>query len=520
MSGKLHAYWWALPLSSGIFFLLAFYPFDWWPFAFIALVPLYYFAAVERSGRRVFWGGFITAACFSFSLSYFTVIGFHWLPQAYLFADLVRLSVVPIVLCSGGMIGAFIWAYSRLRGESVFLNALLAAAFYVIPELLLRAVFGGYYLGTLAYAATSVPALMSFAALGGTPLVSFVIAWLSGILVEALLWWRSRPRAVAGAAGLSLLMFVAAFLPNWLFLHVPAAPVRTLSVALIQDGDRTKASFGSDQNGTFSFPQLGTQLDNAAQGKPDLVIYPFSPVEGTLYRGAKTIFDKNILVASETEFAAWEARQLPASTTLLTWNNVYVQTRFMNEYEFWQDGKVVSEYQKRELFPFMDYTPQWAQRIGFFTTPFDSAAGIPDNHAEFAGVPIGGLLCSELDQPDLARGEAFFAPLIIAVGSEAMFDSPVASEYSLKAAQFRAAENNVPVIRGNLLGPSGIAARDGSLIAALPAGRGGILRASLILTAPRPTLYSRLGDAPLFVLLCGILASALWPKRLRSRVQN
>src|SRR5574337_990879 len=102
----------------------------------------------------------------------------------------------------------------------------------------------------------------------------------------------------------------------------------------------------------------------------------------------------------------------------------------------------------------MDYTPLWAQRLGLYSTPYDVTAGAPDNHASLDGISVGSLLCSELDQADLGRQTAATSSLIIAAGSEAMFVDDVASEFSVRAAQFRAAENHVPVVRGNMLGPS------------------------------------------------------------------
>lgn len=518
MYAKLEKYGYVLPALSGVLLVLTFHPFDFWPLGFVALVPLFYFitAFPGRSAWRTFWGGFVTGALFAFVLSYFTLMQFHWLPGAYLFADAVRWLVVPITLLSGAMVGLLsVVMYRTFYSRSIFLNALLAAAVYTASELLLQQLFGGYYLATLAYAAAPLPPLLSIAAFGGAPLVSFFVAWINGLLTEALIAWRTRPRQLVRAAAASAALFLIVFLPNYIYLHRPLAVQKTLSVAVIQVGPRDAIVFGTQKNGQF-FWAMGAPLAQAAAAHPDLLIYPFSPVEGALYRGEAPAFNKRVLVASEQSVARFVADALPATTAFLTWNNVYAAGNFYNEYELWQGGRVVSEYQKRALFAFMDYTPAWAQRIGFFSTPFDVVPGAPDNNLVLGGIEVGDLMCSELQSAGLARGEARRAPLIIAVGSEAMFEDDVASSFSLRAAQLRAAENDVPVVRGNILGPSGVIDRFGALTASAPASAGATVAATVALTAPRATLYNRFGGVVIWAVICGILGSA-WYIRSRAR---
>ena len=124
-------------------------------------------------------------------------------------------------------------------------------------------------------------------------------------------------------------------------------------------------------------------------------------------------------------------------------------------------------------------------------------------------------MCSELHDASLARTEGMRSSLLLAVGSEAMFADDVASNFALRAAQYRAVENGMSVIRGNLLGPSAIIKPDGRLEAWLPAGQGGVVRGEVTLYAPRTTPYGRWGDLPLISLICVILGAALWKKHLR-----
>ena len=140
-------------------------------------------------------------------------------------------------------------------------------------------------------------------------------------------------------------------------------------------------------------------------------------------------------------------------------------------------------------------------------------AGAPDQQIVLGGVRAGGLLCSEVQRQDLAARESGRSMLIISAGSEAVFIDDVASAYSLKAAQYRAAESGLPTIRANVLGPSGIVDRYGTLAAYYPRGRSGSWESVMVLEEPRPTLFSRWGNLPLYVALASIAATAFWLRR-------
>jgi apolipoprotein N-acyltransferase len=237
-------------------------------------------------------------------------------------------------------------------------------------------------------------------------------------------------------------------------------------------------------------------------------MYPFSPVEGALWSDQKEVFNKKILVASQTSFNTWLEPLVPTSTTVMIWTTLFKQEQFYNEFEFIRGGVLADEYRKRDLFPFIDYTPQWAKRLGFYTTQIDLTPGSTTQLFSLSGVPVFGLLCSEVQQQNLARGDAGSASILISAGSEAVFVDDIASEFSLKAAQFRAAENNIPAVRANVLGPSAIIARDGSVIASMPRGAIGVVRGEVAIYPPHPTLYTRFGNLLMVVFLCILFAIA------------
>lgn len=510
MWAKLRESPWMLPAASAAFLVLAFHPFDLWWLAFVALSPLYYFvaAAPTRPRKEVFLGGFITGGVFALSLSYFTVVQFKWVPEAHLFTDLVHLSFLPIGILGGLLCGGFCTlAYRYLRTSSPALNMLAGAGAFTAGEMLLYALCGGYYFAMLGYAAANVPPLISFASIGGAFSVSFLVALINSAVAEGFALPASARRRFARDAALLAAAALLVYGGNQWYLS-GAAKEGEVSVRVVQTSSRDAVGFGTMDGEAFSFPSLARRLQEAGEDAPDLLIYPFSPVEGALYVGEKPALNKPILVAPREAFLDWANGLLPASTTLMVWTTLYEDGGFHNVFEYIQEGRLVGEYRKRALFPFIDYTPLWAQRLGFFTTQIDQEAG-EDRSLAVAGVPISGMLCSEIHKQDLAREDAPGVQLIVSAGSEAIFVDDVASEYSLKAAQFRAAETRRPAVRANLLGPSGIIGSDGAVLARLDRGVTGELGASVTVEAPRTTLYARFGHLPLLALLAAILGSVL-----------
>jgi apolipoprotein N-acyltransferase len=81
-----------------------------------------------------------------------------------------------------------------------------------------------------------------------------------------------------------------------------------------------------------------------------------------------------------------------------------------------------------------------------------------------------------------------------------MFSDSFAAEFDLASAQFRAAENNVAIVRANRFGPSGFIASDGRIIRKTSYDADGATIENVPYEEePRRTLYSLTGDT-LFVL--------------------
>lgn len=464
-----------LPVVSGVLLALVFYPFYFWPLAFLALVPLYSFSQGEHRTRgEVFWGGCITGFIGIGPLVYYSLTQLTLFPEALLFTYLIRASSIPAILLIGVLFGGSVVAYRALRSPSLFFNSLIGASVYLAIEAVLFFVFGGYYYGSLAHAVSAFSPARAFAALGGVSLISFLIAWVSALAAEILFVWKKRPRHALRVVAYSL--FIVGFLYAGLVIQTALGKGDSLRVAVIQ---------------SVPLARLTPEILHAA-GEVDLLIYPFSPSDG--------------VVSSTTDrrIGTFLAKTVSASTTVVVWNTVAERGALYDELAFWRNGEKLS-YRKQELYALSDYAPWWS--FGFVKSPFVISPGM-ESEVRINGVSVGNLICSELHQEELARKRARASAFLLAVGSDSMFPGDLSGNFSLSAARLRAAEHTIAVVRGNISGPSAIINPDGSLQSSLPFGASGILRGEIVVRAQGTTPYARWGDAPLYALAGLVIAAA------------
>jgi len=505
--------WFLLPILSAALLILALPPINFWPLVALALAPLFYAVCINQKARtwEVVRLGALTGSFLIFSLYYLTLFQFHWLPGSEGLVMLVRAGIVPATLFGAALLGLCLYLYSHLRTPYITLNALLGGLAYLAFELVFTALFQGYYTGTLGYTLAPVPFMMSLASLGGVTFVSFIVAAFSCLVAEVATVRGSL--SVHNKLGVAALLgsVMVLSLGNTLYLSQPSPLEQSVSVAIVQWGSSERMVFGEEVPATLaghSFEQV------------DLVVYPLSFFDGILYEDTPPSAPFAVLPLERA--GEWVAAAFPGGTTVVTWDSVVRNNTLYNTFEFWKDGSIVAEYKKQSLH-FLDSTPAWLENSGVYSSPFAYEVGEEPGPTEVAGVSIGALICSELVDGDVVAAQAEGASFLLSIGSEAMFVDDTIGHYSLRAAQFRAAEYNVPVIRTSVLGPSALIDRRGRLLAYAPWGERHVLMGEVELREPRPTVYAQVGHLPLLLLGSVVLAVALYVRRrakfLRTREQ-
>ncbi|MHB2024768.1 MAG: apolipoprotein N-acyltransferase [Mycobacteriales bacterium] len=417
-----------------------------------------------------------------------------WLHPVGLDAWLLLAAVQSLWLA---LLGAALAATSRLPGWPVW-----AACLWVGEEWARgRVPFGGFTWGRLAFGQAHSP-LTGYAALGGAPLLTFVVG-LAGALALWVALAASRRRRLAASGGLLVL---ACLLAGGLGVVRPTAGQPSPSgpayatIAAVQGGvprlglpSVTQAS-AVLENHLAETAKLARQIASGARPAPALVIWPEDSVgfDPTRIRPLAAVLDQ-------------AARAVGAPILIGAVLDGPGQ-HFRNAGVVWTPTGPAGTYVKRHLVPFGEYIP-FRSLIGGWIGRFSL---IPENFVpghrvgllQAGPVRFGEVICFEVtfDAP-VRQAVRAGGRLLVVQTNDATFESPGQrwnvgeSAQQLAIAQLRAVEHARAVVVASTSGVSALISPNGRLIAHTDVFSQGVLEARLPLRNSL-TLADRVGPAP------------------------
>jgi apolipoprotein N-acyltransferase len=490
---------WALPLSvaGGLAIFASFPPLDLWPLA--ALGPgLLVLALTGRSLRGSFGCGLV------FGLALFVPL-LSWLINVawYAWAALAGSeALIFAILCVG----------QRLLLELPFWPSAVAAWWVAAEALRDRWPFA-FPWGRLAMSQSVAPDVR-WVAVGGAPLLTFLVALTGAMLARAVLaglgagGWRSR-----GAYGAALAAVVTAglVLAGGLLPVDPVGGAPTAAVAAIQGNvpqARNLPQLLNDsevtQNQAAATAALAAEVKAGRLPAPDVVVWPEDAV-GLDPRAYPFVYAE-ILGAVDGI-----GRPVLVGEVL--------QNPRRNVGQLWRPGvgPVYPIYVKRQLVPFGEYIP-FRGLISSFSSlpslqPVDFTAGHDPVVFDTGAVRLGDVICYEVGFDNLVRSEVNAGANVLALQSnDADFeiDGQLGETQQQTAmARIRAIESDRAVVYASTTGESTIIGPDGTLIAHSGVWHRAILDARVPLVSYR-TLADRMGAWPEYLLvLATVLAIGL-----------
>jgi apolipoprotein N-acyltransferase len=507
----------------------------------------------ERQGRRLPWrtllalvGGLLLLLAFpGYHLSYLAVLGPTALAIAVhgqrfrsgLWLGLVfgLAFFVPLLSWSGIYVGPLPWlalagweaVHLALLGGATALVTRLpawpvwAAALWVADEALRgRFVLDGFPWGRLGFSQTSGP-LLSVAAYGGVPLVTFAVA-LVGALVAAAVLALVHGRRVAQAAralGAALAVVLLGAVA-WLPLAGPSLTEGgpTSTVAVIQgDVPRAGLDFNAQRRAVLdNHVQRTLELADAVaageERQPDLVLWPenSSDIDPYLNDDAARQIDRAAR-AIGVPILVGAIVQGPGrfiSNTAIVWDP--------------EDGPG-DTYVKRHPVPLGEYVPA-RSFFRFFSKEVDRVtdqyAGDKVGVLDVGGAPVGDLICFEVVYDGLVHDVvAEGAGMIVVQTNNATFGYTDESEQQLAMSRLRAVEFGRTVAVVATSGISAIVAPDGTVHESTELFEPAILVEEIAQRDSR-TVALRLGAAPEWALTAvgvGAVVAAVWLRRRAAR---
>jgi apolipoprotein N-acyltransferase len=483
-----------LPILSALFLILSLPPIHWWWLSLISFSFLYYSFRTSSSVTQAIACGTTFGLFLSIYLAIAVLEGFRWIEGGEILV--VMMYVVSFLVILGtSSLSALVAVVSYRLSQALFKSykrdtvmitmIIISPLLYVGIDKMISLSLKGFNYGSLQYIVLKSPAVAYLHILPISVLV-FLFLIINVLIVEYIIfsrWQRNEIHKAHPDNGFirylsirkiyfltitSVIITILFILPYILYVKGNNVhSVDELIIATIQSNERNpNVVFGTVTEDIFSSPHLESLVASALRYNPDIIIYPFNPWSGAMMAdGSSASFDRNVIAVTEIQFSRWVQEHIPDNVTFVTWYSVYRSGHFYNEVGFWNQGKLVGTYQKQVLFPFFDYTPDWASRASLFSVPFDGTPGKNTEPIKFSNsLKVGSIICSEITEPKAIRYSIKGADILFSIGSEAMFTHEIPATFNFLHARGLASRYRTPVVRATKFGPSGVFDINGNIL--------------------------------------------------------
>ncbi len=385
------------------------------------------------------------------------------------------------------LIFGFVWGVSEWIRSWIFTGFtwnLVATIWTISPELLqTAAMIGPYGLGVLTIVLAGLPALFFINKCRFRASVCISI----GLILSAALWFCGHLRLESAT------------------YH----PVDKVRLRLIQPNIPQHLKWRQDLRASHVQKQIRLSISPTESFSPTHVIWPETAVP----------FD----LSADYWLRKAISAVVPPGGLLITGaprseRFEYGHQRAYNSIHAIDDkGVVAASYDKRHLVPFGEYIPlRWIFGLSKFTAGrVDFQPGKTARVFDLAGLPpVAMLICYEVIFPAEIIDTKHRPAWVLNLTNDAWFGFSAGPHQHLAAAQLRAVEQGLPVVRVANTGISAVIDAYGRLEASLPLGKEGYLDSSLPAALAEATPYGKFGDKlTLLLLLIGM--AILWLAKIR-----
>lgn len=476
---------WAVALIAGVALGLAQVPWSLLPLGLAGLA-----LALWRMARATTpWRAAGLGWCFGFG---HFLISLHWIYHPFQ-VDAARdgwMAPFAVVLMPAGLAlfwalaGGFGWWAARPRARVLGLALALALA-----EGLRAAVLTGFPWAMPGHIWLGWPGEQLAALIGAQGLTLITLALVALAL-------HGRRGAAVSVAGLAAMLIFGQWQGNR-----PVQPDRDFVVRLVQPNAEQHLKWQAGHWRRF----YQRQLDLTATPRPrapDLVLWPETAVP-FLLEDADFAF-REILDAAQGAPVVLGIQRLDGARAYNSLAQIEGSAGA---------ARVVAVYDKHHLVPFGEYIPlgdalfEWAD-IGAFAASQGMGYSPGPGPALLDLGPMGqaaALICYEAVFPYMLRRQPQRPDWVLQATNDAWFGQSAGPFQHLSLARLRAIEFGLPVLRVANTGVSAAIDARGRITAQLGLGQIGALDVTLP-AALAPTVYARLGDAPVWLLwLFGLL---------------
>ncbi len=492
---------------SGILLIFCFPTFDFYPLAWVAIVPLLV-SLWDKNPKEAFLSGVVAGAFYFFGTLYWVYHSITHYGSVPFAASIFLVLLLSIYLSLYP--GLFALLFSVKIRSTRFPALLLAPVFWVTIEFVRSYALTGFPWSSIGYSQYLFLHFIQFADITGIYGISFIVLAVNGAFADIFIMKRRKaemplfPASHALIGYTALLFFLLVVFSYGYWRMHQQRPGYSLRVSIIQGNieqdKKWEPAYQSDVSRIYRELTL-----NASASSPSLVIWPETSVP--FYFGhdsarSKELVDFQRELNAYLLFGSVMMKRPPSDGRSPVLSNSAILLD--------RGGNVSFIYDKIHLVPFGEYVPM--RNFLFFVDKLVAGIGDfePGNRVIKANTGIGSFgtfICYEIIFPGLVR--KFYSKdgdFIITITNDAWFGRTAGPYQHFSMAVFRAIENRKPVLRAANTGISGYIDSNGRIVRSTPLFERRVETVD-IMTDQSRSFYSRYGD--LFSYLCIVISLLL-----------
>jgi apolipoprotein N-acyltransferase len=472
-----------LPIISGILLIFTLPPFNISLFLWFFLTPLLFFADNEKvSTKRVFQGGFIVGVIYFAKVVYplFSLSAWWWLDVSSVVYENKIIFLFWVlyfaVLYASLLFGVFSILYRKIRKNNI-IDMVLFPFIWILFEFIRAKTLAGFTWGHIGYALHNDVYILQISRIFGVYGLSFLIIFVNiGLYIILKKYIHGKGfkenffNLIIKEYVFYVILIILTIVLSYGYFSVntegKSINSRKLSVSVVQLGLKTEEI----KNNNIKL--VTNTINQALSYSPDIVILPENSFPSLVFnKSTRTPFGYGTDIKTTEVYNKLLNISTEKNVTIILGVYSKIDEKKYNSLITIEDGAVVNIYDKRVLLPFSE------SRLPFLKPTESLEYGNKEQYSKVKNIPVDFLICSEIIYPELLKNKN--TDLIINIGNDSVFDSPVVAEQNYIIAKIRAAENGKYLIRAMKTGISSIINPYGEVISKLDFNRSGIINSTL-----------------------------------------
>ena len=497
-------------LCLGAISALIFPPFENNFWGFCALVAFLYILLKEDKTKKQLFG---LAYLYGFG---FFIIGFSWINNALLIDENKFITFIPLVTSAIGLFFGLFWAIPAITiayGKNIYSKILLFCAAFTFMEWIRSFIFTGFPWNLLGTALSFDTHLIQPAAYIGTYGLSLLLLLLCCGISLCFISMRHK-KFYQGSLWLIAAPLAIIFLSQQnLTPNIQSSTQKPLTIRFVQPSIPQTFKW----HPALLYKNFRQYID-LSRSKPldniDLVLWGETATPYDLDRDEEHLKEITDAIPEDGFLATGILRMGMEDGTPTLYNSLYIINK---------NGEIKDYYDKSHLVPFGEYLP-FRQYLPDFMTPVanivgDLGKGEKNKLITVPSLPLmSGAICYESIFPKQILNPKQKAEILLIVANDGWYGISAGPYQHLCAAQMRAVEEGITVLRSANTGISAAIDDTGKILTTIDLNKSGISDITLSTHLSHATFYGKWGNSiPLVLLALFSILAILLNKKISKK---